>query len=190
MRNVIYSMMVSLDGFTARPNGELDWVIVDEELHTFINDQQSEVGTYLHGRRMYELMSAYWPTADEDPSAPPYMVEFSRIWKDMPKVVFSKTLERVEWNARLVRSNIADEIAKLKGQPGKDMVIGGPSIASAVMHLGLIDDYRLFVQPAVLGSGKPMFPVPDYSASLRLVDTRAFASGVVYLRYRTEQEAM
>jgi dihydrofolate reductase len=190
MRNVIYSMMVSLDGFTARPNGELDWVIVDEELHTFINDQQSEIDTYLHGRRMYELLAAYWPTADEDPSAPPYMVEFSRIWKDMPKVVFSKTLERVEWNARLVRSNIADEIAKLKGQPGKDMVIGGPSIASAVMHLGLIDDYRLFVQPAVLGSGKPMFPVPDYSASLRLVDTRAFASGVVYLRYRTEQEAM
>jgi dihydrofolate reductase len=183
MRKIIYSMLVSLDGFIEGPNRELDWHIIDEELHRFINDQQSAIDTQLYGRRMYEVM-AYWETADTNPSSPEYELEFARIWKNMSKIVFSKTLEQVQGNARLVREDIAAEIATLKAQPGKDMDLGGPTIASTFMQLGLIDEYRLYVQPVVLGSGTTMFPALDNAINLRLVETRAFASGVVYLRYQ------
>ncbi|GIK42890.1 MAG: deaminase [Chloroflexota bacterium] len=183
MRKVIYSMLVSLDGFIEGPNRELDWHIIDEEFHKFVNDQQSEFDTYLCGRRMYEVMS-YWETADTNPSAPEYELEFARIWKKTPKIVFSKTLEQVQGNARLVRDNIGAEITKLKAQPGKNMDLGGPNIASTLMQLGLIDEYRLFIQPVILGSGTPMFPVLGDMINLRLVETRAFGSGVVYLRYQ------
>jgi dihydrofolate reductase len=129
-------------------------------------------------------MAAYWPTADADPSAPAYVVDFARIWRDMPKVVFSTTLGRVDWNSRLVRDNIAEEITRLKAQPGKDMDVGGPTIAATFMRLGLIDEYRPFVHPVVLGSGTPFFPTLDRPANLRLAETRTFGSGVVYLRYQ------
>jgi dihydrofolate reductase len=187
MRKVIYGMMVSLDGFIEGPNRELDWHIIDEELHSFVNEQQSEVDAYLYGRRMYEAMT-YWETADKNPSAPEYELEFARIWKNMPKIVFSKTLEQVQGNARLVRGNIAEEINKLKAQPGKDMLVGGASLASTFMRLGLIDVYQLFVHPVVLGSGTPFFPRMDDTIKLGLVETRTFASGVVYLRYRRAGE--
>ena len=188
MRKVIYSLMVSLDGFIEGPNRELDWAIIDEELHTYINDQQSAIDTYLYGRRTYEVMVDYWPTADTNPFAPEYVVEFARIWKNIPKIVFSKTLEQVAWNARLVRDNIAEEIAKLKEQPGKDMVLGGAGIASTFMRLGLIDEYALFVYPLILGSGTRLFPALDDTVNLRLVETRTFGSGVVFLRYRRADE--
>jgi dihydrofolate reductase len=188
MRKLIYGLMVSLDGFVATPDGGLDWILIDAELHQYVNDQESGVDTWLYGRRMYQLMADFWPTADEDPSAPKYIVEYARIWKKMPKVVFSKTLEQVQGNARLVRDNIAEEIAKLKQQPGKNMDLGGPSIASTFMRLGLIDEYRLFIQPVVLGSGTPMFPALDDKINLRLVETRTFGSGVVYLRYQRADE--
>lgn len=184
MRKVIYSMSVSLDGFIETPNREIDWVIVDEELHTFFNDQAREMGTFLHGRRTYEIMADYWPTADTKPSSPAYEVEFARIWKNMPKIVFSKTLDKVEWNSRLVRDNIAEEITQMKAQPGQDMALGGANIASTFMRLGLIDEYRLYVQPVVLGGGTPMFPSLDNKFNLRLVETRTFGSGVVFLCYR------
>ena len=103
MSNVIYSMMVSLDGFIEGPNREIDWVIIDEELHRFANDQAREVDIFLYGRRLYEVMVDYWPTADTNRSSPEYEVEFARIWKDKPKIVFSSTLDKVEWNSRLVR---------------------------------------------------------------------------------------
>jgi dihydrofolate reductase len=185
MRKVIYSMIVSLDGFIETPNRELDWVIIDEELHRFVNDQQSEIDTYLYGRRLYEVMT-YWETADTNPASSEYELEFARIWKSMPKIVFSKTLEQVQGNARLARDNIAGEITKLKAQPGKDMELGGPTIASSCMQLGLIDEYRLFIHPVVLGSGTPFFPVLDDRINLRLVETRTFGSGVVYLRYQQD----
>ena len=188
MRKVIYSMMVSLDGFIEGPNRNLDWHIIDEELHTFINDQQSEIDTYLLGRRMYEVM-VYWETADKDPSNPEYVLEFARIWKRMRKIVFSRTLEQVQGNARLVRGNIAEEIAELKAQPGKDMNLGGANVASTLMQMGLIDEYHLFIHPVVLGSGTPMFRALDGKINLRLIETRTFGSGVVLLRYRqTNQE--
>ena len=183
MSKLIYSMSVSLDGYMEDSDRSLDWVIIDEEIHRFFNDQARETGTFLYGRRIYELMTAYWPTADASPSAPDYEVEYARIWKEKPKVVFSKTLERVEWNSRLVRDNIAEEIKQLKDQPENDMQVGGPSLASTVMRLGLIDEYHLFVHPVVLGGGTPFFPTLDTAMSFWLLETRTFGSGVVYLRY-------
>ncbi|MHB8459949.1 MAG: dihydrofolate reductase family protein [Candidatus Limnocylindrales bacterium] len=113
------------------------------------------------------------------------MIEFARIWKDKPKIVFSRTLERIEWNSRLVRDDAAEEVARLKTQPGFDMDIGGPTIASTFMRLGLIDEYRLFVHPVILGAGMPFFPAMDDRIRLNLLETRTFGSGVVYLRYAT-----
>jgi dihydrofolate reductase len=183
MRKLIYSMGVSLDGFIAGPDGEIDWSAPDEELHRFHNQQARETGAYLYGRRLYEVM-AYWETADEKPSAPEHELEFARIWKDTPKIVFSKTLEKVEGNARLVRDGVAEEVAELKEQPGKELAVGGAGLASTFMKLGLIDEYRLFVSPVVLGEGTPYFPALEEKINLELVETQTFGSRVVYVRYR------
>jgi dihydrofolate reductase len=181
---LIYSFGVSLDGFIAGPDGEIDWSGPDEELHRFYNDQARETGTSLYGRRLYELMAGYWPTADEDPSAPEPVVEFAAIWRATPKVVFSTTLEKVEHNSRLVRGNVGEEVARLKTQPGKDIDLGGAGLASTLVKLGLIDEYRLFVHPVVLGGGTRYFPALDERINLTPVETRTFGSGVVYLRYQ------
>ncbi len=183
MRNVTYSMMVSLDGFIESPTQGLDWVLVDDELHAFINGQQREVDTYLYGRRMYELMAAHWPTADEQPSAPAFEVEFAAIWRAMPKVVFSTTLEEVGWNARLLRDDLALEVATMKVQPGRDIDVGGAEIAGSLLRLGLIDEVRLFLQPVILGGGTSMFPALEERQHMALVESRRFESGVMYLRY-------
>ena len=183
MRKLIYSMTVSLDGFIAGPGGEIDWSPPDEELHRFHNEQIRELGAHLCGRRLYEVM-LFWETAHEDPSAPDYVLEFARIWQALPKIVFSKTLEKVEGNARLVGDGAAEEVVGLKEQPGKDLAVGGAGLASTFTKLGLIDEYRLFVSPAVLGGGTPFFPALDERINLELVETRTFGSRVVYLRYR------
>ena len=183
MRKLIYSMSVSLDGFIAGPDGEIDWSPPDEELHRFHNQQTRELGGHLLGRRLYETM-VYWETADENPSALEYELEFARIWKDMPKIVFSKTLEKVEGNSRLVRDGVAEEVAKLKEQPGKDLAVGGAGLASTCIKLGLLDEYRLFVSPVVLGGGTPYFPALDERINLDLVETQTFGSRVVYVRCR------
>jgi dihydrofolate reductase len=189
MGRLIYGMSVSLDGFVETPSRSLDWALVDEELHSFFNDQARELSASLYGRRMYELMVDYWPTAEADPSATPAMLEFARIWKDLPKIVFSRTLERVEWNSRLVRDHAGEEVERLKAQPGFDMDVGGPTIAETFMRLGLIDEYRLFVHPVILGAGKPFFPGLADRIGLKLLETRTFGSGVVYLRYETVGQA-
>jgi dihydrofolate reductase len=183
MRKLIYSMGVSLDGFIAGPDGDIDWSAPDEELHRFHNQQAREVGAQLYGRRLYETMR-YWETAEENPSAPEVELEFARIWKDTPKIVFSKTLEKVEGNARLVRDNVAEEVARLKEEPGKDLAVGGAGLASTFIKLGLVDEYRLFVSPVVLGGGTPYFPTLDERINLERVETRTFGSRVVYVRYR------
>lgn len=180
-------MMVSLDGYIARANGELDWAIIDEELHTFINDQQAEIDTCLYGRRLYEVMT-YWETADTDLSTPEYERDFARIWQRMNKVVFSHTLTDVQGNTRLVRNKISEEITRLKQQPGKDMEVGGATLAASFMELGLIDEYGLFVQPVILGGGIPFFPDSADTTNLQLVETHIFGSGVVYLRYQIKAE--
>jgi dihydrofolate reductase len=183
MRKVIYSMGVSLDGFIAGPDGEIDWSAPDEELHRFHNEQTRELGAHLCGRRLYEVM-VYWETADENPSAAEYELEFARIWKDLPKVVFSKTLEEVAGNARLVRDGVAEEVARLKEQPGKDLAVGGAGLAATLIELGLVDEFRPFVYPVVLGGGTPFFPALDEKIDLELVETRTFGSRVVYVRYQ------
>ncbi len=183
MRKVIYSMSVSLDGFVAGPGGEIDWSAPDAELHRFHNDRVRETGVHLLGRRLYEEMT-YWETFEEKPSAPDHELEFARIWKKLPKVVFSTTLDKVEGNATLVRDGVAQEVTTLKEQPGGDLEVGGAGLASTLMKLNLIDEYRLFIVPVVLGGGTPYFSALDERINLELVETRTFGSRVVYLRYR------
>jgi dihydrofolate reductase len=186
MRNVIYGMNVSIDCSVEGPNGDLDWATPGEELHQYFNDREATIDTHLYGRRMYELMAAFWPTADADPAFPPYIAEYAHLWKDVKKVVFSTTLETVDWNARLVRGNIAEEIAALKRQPGKNMTVGGPTFAASLMRLGLVDEYHVVVRPIILGGGKPMFSLLGQDINLQLVGTRAFGPGAVLLQYRRE----
>jgi dihydrofolate reductase len=183
MRKVIYSMGVSLDGFIAGPGGEIAVPPPDEELHRFHNRQTSELGAHLMGRRLYEVMT-YWDTfAEENPSAAEHELEFARIWKETPKVVFSRTLEKVEGDTRLVRDGVAEVVAELKQQPGGDLAVGGAGLASSLMELDLIDEYRPFVYPVLTGGGTAFFPPLDEKIDLRLVETRTFSSGVVDLCY-------
>jgi dihydrofolate reductase len=185
MGKLIYSLSVSLDGFADSSSHSLDWVQIDEELHTFFNDQSREISASLYGRRMYELMFGYWPTAGADPAATPAEVDFAGIWKRIPRIVFSTTLNQVDPGSRLVRSDPVEEVARLKAQPGYDMDVAGPTLASALMRAGLVDEYRLFVHPIILGAGTPFFAALDARVPLRLLETRTFGSGVVYLRYET-----
>lgn len=182
-RKLIYSMGVSLDGFIAGPGGEIDWSGPDEELHRFHNRQMREIGAQLCGRRLYEEM-VYWETADQNPSAAEHELEFAGIWQSTPKVVFSNTLDKVEGNARLVRDGVAEEVARLKEQPGKDLAVGGAGLASTAIQLGLVDEFGLFLSPVVLGGGTPYFPGLEERVNLELVETRTFGSRVVYVRYR------
>ena len=186
MRKLTYSMGVSLDGFIAGPGGEIDWSPPDEELHRFHNQLLRETGVHLCGRRLYEVMT-YWETADQNPSARDYELEFARIWREIPKVVFSSTLENVAGNATLVRGDAAEEVAKLKRQPGGDLAVGGAGLASALMRRGLIDEYQLFISPVVLGAGTRYFPALEERVDLELIETRTFGSRVVYCRYRAAE---
>ena len=183
MGNLIYSLQVSLDGFIEDSHHSLEWVIIERELHQFINDQQAGIGAHLYGRRMYEIMSAYWPTADQDPNATDFTLEWQQIWMAVPKIVFSKTLNKVEWNSRLVKDGAVEEVRRLKAQTGKNLSVGGASLAGTLMKQGLIDEIQLFVMPVILGSGTPFFPALDHKLDLRLVETRTFGSGAVFLRY-------
>jgi dihydrofolate reductase len=184
-RRLIYSMGVSLDGFIAGPGGEIDWSAPDEELHRFHNRQMREVGAHLCGRRLYEEM-LYWETADQDASAAEPVLEFAGIWRQLPKLVFSNSLAQVEGNATLAREDLAAEVAKLRLQPGKDLAVGGAGLAGACIALGLVDEFGLFVSPVVLGGGTPYFPRAAGKIELELLETRTFASRVVYLRYRRQ----
>jgi dihydrofolate reductase len=183
MRKVIYSMGVSLDGFVAGPGGEIDWTAPDEELHRFHNEQTLALDAHLCGRRLYEEMR-YWDTADRNPSATDYEVEFARIWQRLPKIVFSRTLDAVEGNARLATGSPAEEVAALKEQPGRDLAVGGADLASTFIEQDLIDEYQLFVSPVLLGGGTPFFPALRDRIDLELVETRTFGSRVVHMRYR------
>jgi dihydrofolate reductase len=182
MRKIIVSEMVSLDGFFARPDGDLDWHVVDDEFNAFARKQLDEMDTLLFGRVTYEGMASYWPTEAALADDPEIAAAMNRL----PKVVFSRTLNALEWsNSQLARGDIAEEIRRLKAQPGKDMAIfGSGEIVSALTRKGLIDEYRLFVCPVVLGSGKPLFARLSDTLNLRLLNSQPFASGVVLLYYR------
>jgi len=182
MRKLIYSMTVSLDGYIAGPDGAIDWSVPDEELFRFHHQQLQELDVHLCGRRLYETM-VYWETAEESPLAAE-QVEFAQTWKALPKVVFSTTLQSVVGNTRLARDGVGEEVARLKEQPGKDIGVGGAGLARACMKLELIDEWRLFVSPVLLGGGTPYFPTLEERIDLELVETKTFGSRVVYLRYR------
>jgi len=183
MGRLVYQMSVSLDGFVETRDREIDWTAPDDELHGFVNEQARNTSAFLWGRRTYELMNAFWPTADADPSAPARMVEFARIWRPKPKVVFSKTLSRVEWNARLVQRDPREEVAELKQVFDGDLWVGGPGLASTFARLDLIDEYRLILRPVILGGGTPFFPPLAQRLVLRLAEARAFGGGVLFIRY-------
>ncbi len=183
MRKIILMMSISLDGFIEGPERQIDWHRVDDELHTHFNEQLKPMGAFVMGRVTYELMSGFWPTADRDPSSPGPMVEFARIWRDMPKIVYSRTLTRADWSTTVVPEVVVDEVLKLKAQPGGDLSLGGADLAAAFMTHDLIDEYRLYVHPVIIGRGKPLFRPSDTKMDLRLVESRAFGNGVVLLRY-------
>lgn len=182
MGRVIYSMSVSLDGFAAGPDGGIDWVTVDAELHEAFNAEARAAGIFLYGRRMYELMAAYWPTAEDDPAATPAMRDFARIWGPKPKLVASSTLTSVNWNAHLVPGDLVSEVARLRGELDADISVGGPTVVAPLLRAGLVDEIRTYINPVVLGGGTPFFPA-DLRLTLRLVEARRFAAGVELLRY-------
>ncbi len=182
MRKLVYSTSLSLDGYIDSAGGDSSWVIPDEELHQHFNDVERAIDTLLYGRRMYELMAGYWPTADQDPAAPGVIVEYAQLWKPIPKVVFSSTLERVDWNARLISGDAVAEVARLKAQPGGSIGVGGLLLASALAAAGLIDEYRLYYVPIFLGAGTAAFSQLQQSVRLKPVETHTFSSGTVLLR--------
>jgi dihydrofolate reductase len=183
VRKVIYLMNLSLDGFVEGPDGKFGWSEPDEEVHRFHNQQAREMGAFLYGRRMYETMAG-WQTMDEKVSLPDYVLEFARIWKEKPKIVFSTKLEAVGVNCRLLRGELGAELARLMREPGGDLGVSGPGLASGLARLGLIDEYRLVVYPIMVGGGKPYFPALDSALKLRVRETRTFGCGAVYLRYQ------
>ncbi|WP_018759211.1 dihydrofolate reductase family protein [Paenibacillus terrigena] len=187
MRKIILLMHVSLDGFVTEPNGEIDWIIHTEEEQNYVTDLLNTVDTVLFGRVTYQMMESFWPTVPVHPvwSKSKYHAEHAVWIEKTEKIVFSKTLEKVDWNnSRLVKEHIPEEIEKMKQQPGKNIVvIASPSIAQTFMQLCLIDEYRINVNPIVVGGGKPLFKNIKDRIDLKLVETKTFSSGVVGLVY-------
>jgi len=183
MGKLIYSMNVSLDGYVAATDGGLDWGTIDEEIHTWWADRMREADAVVWGRTVYELMVAYWPTAESDPNATPAMLDFARVTNPKPKVVFSTTLDTVTWNGRLVRGDVGDVLARLREEFSGDLVLGGPTLAAKFIRQGLVDEYRLVVHPVIVGGGLPFFPDFERPIGLKLIDEHRFGSGVMYLGY-------
>ncbi|MFE3766039.1 dihydrofolate reductase family protein [Streptomyces sp. NPDC059104] len=184
MRRVTYSLGVSLDGYVVGPDGRFDWTAPDEEVFDFVTAEIRQVGCHLLGRRLYETM-LYWETADQDPSLDGPMREWAALWKALPKIVFSTTLSTVQGNARLASGSLAEEIERLRAEPGDaDIAIGGATLAAEAAASGLIDEYRARVYPVLVGGGLPFFPRHGRRVDLELVETHTFGSGIVYLRHR------
>jgi dihydrofolate reductase len=186
MRKIVLMSSVSLDGFIEGPNQEIDWHQVDAELHQHFNDEIRTFGALLSGRVTHELMAAYWPNADKDPGAGPEMTEFAGIWRNIPKVVFSRTLQHADWHTTIVREVVPEEIRALKEQPGGDLCLGGADLAATFLRHDLVDEFRIYVHPVLIGRGKPLFPDSEALTGLRLVETREFGNGVVLLRYERD----
>jgi dihydrofolate reductase len=183
MGKLIYSLNVSLDGYIATPDHSLEWAIVDDEVHQWFNEQTRTLEASLYGRRMYEVLAAYWPTAGDDPAATEVSREFARLWNPLPKIVFSTSLDRVDHNARLVRGDVGEVLAALRTEFHGDLDVGGADLAGQFVRRGLVDEYQLMIQPVVLGAGTPFWPILDGPLPLRLTGTRRFASGVMLLSY-------
>jgi dihydrofolate reductase len=183
---LIYSVIMSLDGYIADSDGNFDWAAPDHEVHAFVNDLERPVGTYLYGRRMYEVMR-YWETADRQPDQSPVALDFARVWQAADKVVYSRTLESVSTpRTRIERTFDADAVGRLKETAHSDITVGGPGLAAEAIRAGLVDEWQLFVTPIVVGGGTSFVP-SGVRVPLRLADEQRFASGVVFLRYMTDQ---
>ncbi|MFE3456526.1 dihydrofolate reductase family protein [Nocardiopsis aegyptia] len=184
MRSVTYSMAVSLDGYVVGPDGSFDWTTPDEEIFRLATDEVRGAGVHLLGRRLYETM-LYWEGADQHPSLDFSTREFAALWQALPKVVFSSTLSSVRGRARLASGGLAEEIGRLRAEPGEgDIAIGGATLAAEAAASDLIDEYRARVHPVLLGGGLPFFPRHERRVDLALVESRTLGSGVVYLRHR------
>jgi dihydrofolate reductase len=183
MAKLIYSAIASLDGYVADENGRFDWAVPDEEVHAFINDLERPVGTYLYGRRLYEVMAAWETVNDESPS----MQDFAELWRAADKIVYSKTLQTVSSSrTRIERDFDPDAVRQLKATAGRDMTVGGPNLAAQAIKAGLVDEWHLFVAPVVVGGGKRALP-DDVHLNLELADERRFEGGMVFLDHRTKR---
>ncbi|WP_168627555.1 dihydrofolate reductase family protein [Cryobacterium sp. BB307] len=182
MGKLIYSMITSLDGYVTDAEGNFDWSVPGETLHQFVNDLMQSVGTYLYGRRMYETMVA-WETLHTLPDQPPFMLEFANTWQAADKIVYSTSLGEVaSKRTRIERTFDPDAVRTLKEDSELDITIDGPTLAAHAIRAGLVDQYELFIVPAIVGGGKRFFP-DDVRVDLELLDERRFGSGVVYLSY-------
>ena len=187
MRKLTFGMNLSLDGYIAAPGDDLGWSVMSDELFQWWSDRVGATGLALYGRRLWEGMSSHWPTADQQHGATPAQIEFARNWRDTPKVVFSSTVDKVDWNTRLVKGDAVAEITRLKAGDGGPMRVGGATLAGAAMRAGLIDEYALATYPVLVGSGTPFFTALDSWVNLNLVETRTFPGGVVLTRYETRR---
>jgi dihydrofolate reductase len=183
MGRLIYTLNMSLDGYVETSDHSVDWSTADDELLWWFAERARGLDASLYGRRLYETMSAYWPTADSDPTVTEAGLEFQRQWLRIPKIVFSSTLPSVDWNSRLVRGDVGDELSRLREEFDGDFEVAGATLASEFVRRGLVDRYEVVVHPVILGSGTPYLPSLDRRIPLRLTDTRTFASGVSYRGY-------
>jgi dihydrofolate reductase len=189
MRKIVLMSQVSLDGYIEGPGRDIGWHRVDDELHRHFNELVAGMGGLLSGRVTHELMAAYWPTADTDPEATPVTAEFAVIWREIPKFVYSRTLEHAGWNTTVVREVVPDEVRALKEQPGGDLCLSGADLAAAFLRHDLVDEFRVYVHPVIVGAGKLLFPAPGTPAALRLTESRTFGNGVVLLRHERDRAA-
>ena len=188
MRKLIFGMNLTLDGYIAAPGDDIGWSgPPSDELFQWWLDHERASDLTLYGRKLWETMSSHWPTADEQPGATPAQIEFANRWRDMPKVVFSSTIDKVDWNTRLVTGDTVAEITRLKAEDGGPMDIGGATLAAAAMRAGLIDEYVLATAPVLVGGGTPFFTNLDNWVDLALVETRTFPGGVILTRYETKR---
>lgn len=185
MRNLVAFMHMSLDGFAAGPNGELDWISYDQELEKYAETVVDTVGAALYGRVTYHMME-YWRTVPANPASTPHELNHANWIEAIPKIVVSRTLKSVDWhNTHIIAANLAEEIMKLKQQPGKDIVIfGSPSLTQTLAQLGLIDEYQLTLNPVILGAGMPFFAPLEQKTKLQLLSLKTFASGAMGLHYK------
>jgi dihydrofolate reductase len=182
---LIYSSIASLDGYVADADGNFDWAAPDEEVHAFVNDLERTVGTYLYGRRMYDVM-VYWENAHTFADQHPVVRDFAEIWHAAEKIVYSKTLESVSSaKTRIKRDFDAEAIREMKARASRDLTVGGPDLAAQAIEAGLVDECRFFVVPVLVGGGTRS--LPNVRLNLELLDERRFRSGVVYLHYRTSE---
>ena len=185
MRKLIFFMHTSLDGFVARPNGEMDWIKVDDALFDFVGTMTDQADAALYGRVTYQMMESYWPTAGEEPDASKHDIEHSRWYKNVSKIVLSRTIKEIgQSNTTVISENISENINKIKQRDGKNILIfGSPSASNSILNKGLVDEFWIFVNPILLGKGIPLFKDISEIVKLSLMETKTFDSGVIALHY-------